>query len=158
MREFIQFSKGFCVRAANSVVTITAERRDSNARQLCLTHRNETAQVRTRNRRNLNPRRGLRVDSCSRPLRTNPKTARDWLILRSLRSKLFLSPSLNPNEITAMPKLIDNIDVLEVTVTIDAAGCQKHIAAKIIDGGGDCVLAMKGNRGTPHTLHEAAER
>ena len=51
------------------------------------------------------------------------------------------------NEITAIPELIDNIDVAGATVTIDAAGCQKHIAAKIIDGGGDYVLSLKGNQG-----------
>jgi predicted transposase YbfD/YdcC len=58
------------------------------------------------------------------------------------------------NEITAIPQLIDNIDVAGATVTIDAAGCQKHIAAKIIDGGGHYVLSLKGNQGT---LHRAVE-
>lgn len=33
-------------------------------------------------------------------------------------------------------------------MTIDAAGCQKNIAAKIVDGGGDYVLALKGSQGT----------
>ena len=47
-----------------------------------------------------------------------------------------------------------NVDVAKATVTIDAAGCQKHIAAKIIDGGGDYVLALKGNQGH---LHQAVE-
>lgn len=58
------------------------------------------------------------------------------------------------NEITAIPELIDNIDVTGATVTIDAAGCQKNIAAKIIDGKGDYVLSLKGNQGN---LHKAAE-
>ena len=58
------------------------------------------------------------------------------------------------NEITAIPELIDNIDVAGATVTIDAAGCQKHIAAKTVDGGGDYVLALKGNQGN---LHQAVE-
>lgn len=58
------------------------------------------------------------------------------------------------NEITAIPELIDNIDVAGATVTIDAAGCQKQIAAKIIDGGGDYVLSLKGNQGN---LHQAVE-
>ncbi len=58
------------------------------------------------------------------------------------------------NEITAIPELIDNIDVAGATVTIDAAGCQKNIAAKIIDGKGDYVLSLKGNQGN---LHQAAE-
>lgn len=54
------------------------------------------------------------------------------------------------NEITAIPELIDNIDVQGAIITIDAAGCQKSIAAKIIDGGGDYVLALKGNQGNLH--------
>lgn len=51
------------------------------------------------------------------------------------------------NEITAIPELIDNIDVSGAIVTIDAAGCQKAIAAKIIDNKGDYVLSLKGNQG-----------
>ena len=58
------------------------------------------------------------------------------------------------NEITAIPELISNIDVAGAIVTIDAAGCQKTIAAKIVDGGGDYVLAWKGNQGH---LHQAVE-
>ena len=58
------------------------------------------------------------------------------------------------NEITAIPELIDHLDVGGATVTIDAAGCQKNIAAKIVDGGGDYVLALKGNQGN---LHKSVE-
>ena len=58
------------------------------------------------------------------------------------------------NEITAIPELIDNIDVAGAIVTIDAAGCQKHIAERIIDGHGDFVLALKGNQGN---LHKAVQ-
>jgi predicted transposase YbfD/YdcC len=58
------------------------------------------------------------------------------------------------NEITAIPQLIDNLDVQGATVTIDAAGCQKQIASKIVDQGGDYVLALKGNQ---ETLHQAVE-
>ncbi|MFT5527898.1 MAG: putative transposase YbfD/YdcC [Pirellulaceae bacterium] len=58
------------------------------------------------------------------------------------------------NEITAIPELIDHIDVSGAIVTIDAAGCQKNIAAKIVDGGGDYVLSLKGNQGN---LHKAVE-
>jgi len=50
------------------------------------------------------------------------------------------------NEITAIPKLLDRIDVEDTIVTIDAAGCQKKIAAKIIEGKGEYVLALKGNQ------------
>lgn len=50
------------------------------------------------------------------------------------------------NEITAIPQLLDLIDVEDAIVTIDAAGCQKTIAAKIVEGKGDYVLALKGNQ------------
>lgn len=46
------------------------------------------------------------------------------------------------NETTAILELLDYIDINNATVTIDAAGCQKNIAAKIIDKGGD----YQGNR------------
>jgi predicted transposase YbfD/YdcC len=54
------------------------------------------------------------------------------------------------NEITAIPKLLEIIDVAGAIVTIDAMGCQKEIAAKIIDRGGDYVLALKGNQENLH--------
>src|SRR5205085_9187427 len=54
------------------------------------------------------------------------------------------------NEITAIPKLLELIDVSGAIVTIDAMGCQKEIAAKIIDKGGDYVLALKGNQESLH--------
>ena len=55
------------------------------------------------------------------------------------------------NEITAIPKLLKMLDVKGCIVTIDAMGCQKTIAAEIIQQGGDYVLALKGNQ---ETLHE----
>jgi predicted transposase YbfD/YdcC len=54
------------------------------------------------------------------------------------------------NEITAIPDLLDNIDIKDAVVTIDAAGCQREIAKKIINGKGHYVLALKGNQGTLH--------
>ena len=56
------------------------------------------------------------------------------------------------NEITAIPLLLELLDLKGATVTIDAMGCQKEIAAKIVEGGGDYVLALKDNH---PTLHEA---
>jgi predicted transposase YbfD/YdcC/predicted DNA-binding protein (UPF0251 family) len=55
------------------------------------------------------------------------------------------------NEITAIPKLLEIIEVSGGLVTIDAMGCQKEIAAKIIDEGADYCLAVKGNQ---KALHE----
>jgi predicted transposase YbfD/YdcC len=49
------------------------------------------------------------------------------------------------NEITAIPELLKLIDIAGAVVTIDAMGCQKEIAAKIVEGGGDYVLTLKDN-------------
>lgn len=54
------------------------------------------------------------------------------------------------NEIKAIPKLIDMLNVNGSVVTIDAMGCQKEIAKKIVEGGGDYVLAVKGNQNSLH--------
>ena len=52
------------------------------------------------------------------------------------------------NEITAIPDLLELLTLKGATVTIDAMGCQREIAAKIIEGEADYVLALKGNQGT----------
>lgn len=50
------------------------------------------------------------------------------------------------NEITAIPELLELISIEGCLVTIDAMGCQKEIAEKIIDQGGDYILALKANQ------------
>ena len=50
------------------------------------------------------------------------------------------------NEITAIPKLLEILDVSGALVTIDAMGCQTEIAQKILDGKGDYVLHVKLNQ------------
>ncbi len=50
------------------------------------------------------------------------------------------------NEITAIPELLKLLDIRGQTVTIDAMGCQKEIAAQIRQQKGHYVLAMKGNQ------------
>jgi predicted transposase YbfD/YdcC len=52
------------------------------------------------------------------------------------------------NEITAIPKLLEILDVTGAIVTIDAMGCQKEIAQQIEVCGGDYVLALKENHET----------
>ena len=52
------------------------------------------------------------------------------------------------NEITAIPKLLQMLDVEGATVTIDAMGCQKEIAKVITDREADYVLALKENHPT----------
>jgi predicted transposase YbfD/YdcC len=57
------------------------------------------------------------------------------------------------NEITAIPELLQSLELKGAVVTIDAMGCQKEIAKQIVDGGGDYVLCAKDNQ---PTLHAAA--
>lgn len=51
------------------------------------------------------------------------------------------------NEIKAIPKLLEILYLKGAIVTIDAMGCQKDIAAQIVEGKGDYVLALKDNQG-----------
>ena len=48
------------------------------------------------------------------------------------------------NEITAIPELLELIDITGAIVTIDAMGNQKKIAAQIIALKGDYILSLKG--------------
>jgi predicted transposase YbfD/YdcC len=52
------------------------------------------------------------------------------------------------NEITAIPQLLEMLAIEGAIVTIDAMGCQRDIAQKIIDKRADYVLALKGNQGS----------
>jgi len=54
------------------------------------------------------------------------------------------------NEIRAIPRLLDLLDIQDCIITIDAMGCQKSIAGQIVDQGADYVLALKGNQGRLH--------
>jgi predicted transposase YbfD/YdcC len=55
------------------------------------------------------------------------------------------------NEITAIPALLARLDLHEQVVTIDAMGCQRAIAAQIVEQGGDYVLALKANQADLYT-------
>lgn len=66
------------------------------------------------------------------------------------------------NEITALPALLDLLILKGCIVTIDAMGCQREVAEKIIAQGGDYLLALKGNQSNLHEqvrcyLDEACE-
>ena len=52
------------------------------------------------------------------------------------------------NEIVAIPKLLDMLAIEGAVVTIDAMGCQRAIARKIVDKKADYILALKGNQGS----------
>lgn len=67
----------------------------------------------------------------------------------ALGSRLVLGQvktSEKSNEITAIPTLLDLLDIARCVVTIDAIGCQKEIARRIRSKGADYVLALKGNQ------------
>jgi len=68
----------------------------------------------------------------------------------SVRNGLVLGQtkvSEKSNEITAIPELLESLNVKGCVVTIDAMGCQKKIAEKIVARKGDYVLSLKGNQG-----------
>jgi len=52
------------------------------------------------------------------------------------------------NEITAIPKLLEMLQLKDATVTIDAMGCQKTIAQKIVEKQGHYIFSLKGNHAT----------
>lgn len=59
------------------------------------------------------------------------------------------------NEITAIPQLLDVLMIKGCVITIDAMGCQKEIAGKIIDKEGEYILAVKNNQ--EHLLDDLKE-
>ena len=61
-----------------------------------------------------------------------------------------LKTETKSNEITAIPELIDSIDVKGAVISVDAMGCQKAIAKKIIENGADYLLMVKDNQPLLH--------
>ena len=57
-----------------------------------------------------------------------------------------LEISEKSNEITAIPELLETLDINGSTVTIDAMGCQKQIAEKICGKGADYIFGLKANQ------------
>ena len=51
------------------------------------------------------------------------------------------------NEITAIPELLDTLDVRRSIVTLDAMGCQRAIVNKILERGADYLVTLKANQG-----------
>lgn len=52
------------------------------------------------------------------------------------------------NEITAIPELLDLLQIHGAIITIDAMGCQRDIARRIVDKKADYIFSLKGNQGT----------
>ena len=61
----------------------------------------------------------------------------------------------NSNEITAIPALLNLLEIAGCIITIDAIGCQQTIAQTIIDKKADYILSLKGNQGN---LHKAVKQ
>ena len=70
--------------------------------------------------------------------------ARQRLVLGQLKV------SEKSNEIVAIPALLDMMAIEGAVVTVDAMGCQRGIANKIIAKKADYIIALKGNQGTLH--------
>lgn len=54
------------------------------------------------------------------------------------------------NEITAIPKLLMQLNIAGAVVTMDAMGCQTKVAEQIVNQGADYLLSLKGNQGNLH--------
>ena len=50
------------------------------------------------------------------------------------------------NETTAFPQLLEKLELSGCIVTVDAMGCQREVANRVREGGGDYVLSVKGNQ------------
>jgi len=73
------------------------------------------------------------------------------------REKLVLGQLRVPegsNEITAVPVLLDMLDIEDCVITSDSLNCQKEITGKIVENGADYVLGLKGNHEKLHTAVE----
>jgi predicted transposase YbfD/YdcC len=74
-----------------------------------------------------------------------------WVAALAERQRLVLGQvkvAEKSNEIIAIPKLLDMLAIEGAIVTIDAMGCQRDIAQKVVDKKADYVLALKGNQGS----------
>ena len=89
--------------------------------------------------------------------RTNGKAALHLISAWAAENRLVLGQVAvddKSNEITAIPLLLELLDLHGSTVTIDALGCQTAIAEQIVRQGGNYVLALKGNH--PGMLRDVA--
>ena len=88
--------------------------------------------------------------SHDRRRRQNPlHLVRAWAIDQGLALGL-VKTEAKSNEITAIPDLLELLELKGALVTIDAMGCQTAIAQQIVDQGGDYLLAVKDNQPTLH--------
>jgi predicted transposase YbfD/YdcC len=89
--------------------------------------------------------------------RTNGKAALHLVSAWAAENRLVLGQVAiegKSNEITAIPQLLELLELRGSTVTIDALGCQTAIAEQIVSQGGNYILALKGNH--PRMLADVA--
>ena len=75
------------------------------------------------------------------PISTAQSAAEEWRVLK---------PPHESNEITAIPELLDLLDLKGMIITIDAMGCQKKIVEKIAEKKAEYVISLKGNQQSIH--------
>lgn len=88
----------------------------------------------------------------------NGKRAINMVSALAIENRLILGQKKvegKSNEITALPELIEVLDLAGCIVTIDAMGCQTKIVEKIIEKKADYVIALKKNQGS---LHDEVEK
>lgn len=61
------------------------------------------------------------------------------------------------NEITAIPELLNLLNITGAIITLDAMGTQRDIASQIIEQKGDYILALKGNQGNLMSVKDGVE-
>ena len=93
----------------------------------------------------------MRASGPSTPYRgTGPALVSAWASANTLtlgQVKTAEKSTEQSNEITAIPQLLQMLELQGCIVTIDAMGCQREIAQGILDRGADYVLALKENQG-----------
>ena len=85
--------------------------------------------------------------SCDRGRKSIVHMVSAWAGVNNIVSGQFKKVDEKSNEITAIPELLKLLAIKGCIVTIDAMGCQKDIAAAIIEREADYILALKGNQG-----------
>jgi predicted transposase YbfD/YdcC len=102
------------------------------------------------------PAEGIAVDGKT-SRRSYQKASKEAIPAFAARQRIVLGQvnvDEKSNEIVAIPALLDMLSIEGAVVTIDAMGCQRDIAEKIIEKKADYILALKGNQ---ETLREDVE-
>jgi predicted transposase YbfD/YdcC len=103
-------------------------------------------------RANNNAKNGIHIDGKAIRGSASPSKGERAIIMVSAWASTYgacfgqVAVDKKSNEITAIPKLLNILNLENSVVTIDAMGCQKKITGNIVDKGGDYVLSLKGNQ------------